>query len=145
MSKTINNQKGFTFLELLLSIALIALISAFTIPIFQHFQVRNDLDIATQNIVQTMRRAQILAQTMKDDDTWGVAIENGSITLFKGEESGSDFDEVFDMPTSITPSGLTTVIFSKATGYPNSHGTLVLTTSTETKNIIINEKGFFEY
>ena len=53
---------GFTLLEVLLSIAIITLIAGIGIPVYLSFQVRNDLDIATAEIVQSARRVQVLSQ-----------------------------------------------------------------------------------
>ncbi len=143
------HQKGFTLLEILLSVALIALLSGLSVPVYQSFQVKNDLDIASNTIAQSARRAQVLAQAVDGDTTWGVHIQSGSITIFKGGSyAGRDtnYDEDFEMPTSITPSGLQEVIFSKLYGEPQATGTVTLTTSTnETANLILNEKGMVNY
>lgn len=141
--------KGFTLLEILLSIALIALLAGIAAPIYQSFQVRNDLDIAANTVAQTLRRAELLSQAVDGDVSWGVSIQSGSITLFQGVSyagRNSDFDEIFDMPTSITPSGLQEIVFSRFSGEPQTTGTCTLTSSiNEIRTITINEKGTIEY
>jgi prepilin-type N-terminal cleavage/methylation domain-containing protein len=142
-------RSGFTLLEVLLSIALIAVMAGVTIPVYISSQVRNDLDIATVEIVQTLRRGQILAQAVDGDTSWGMRVASGSITLFKGASYAardSAFDEIFEVPTNIAPSGITEVVFSKFTGLPQTAGTITLTSSTnETRNIVINQKGMVSY
>ena len=144
-----NVLKGFTLLEILLSIAAITIIAGISIPIYQSFQVRNDLDIATVEIVQSLRRAQILSQAVDGDTSWGLKILSGNLTLFKGVNYAARdtaFDELFDVPTSITPSGVSEIVFSKFFGNPQPTGTVTLTSSAnETRTITINEKGMVSY
>lgn len=140
---------GFTLMEGLLSIAVIAIIAGISIPIYQSFQVRNDLDIATVSTVQTLRRAQVLAQAVDGDTSWGISVLSGSLTLFKGASYAARdtaFDEMFEVPASITPSGLSEIIFTKFTGLPQTTGTITLTSNAnETRTITINAKGMVGY
>ena len=140
---------GFTAIEVLLSIAIISVIAGVSLPVYHAFQTRNDLDVATVEIVQSMRRAEMLARAVDGDTSLGVQLQTGSITLFKGASyAGRDVtrDEVFDMPASITPSGLSEILFTKFTGLPQTTGTTTLTTNTdETRIITINAKGTVSY
>ena len=142
-------QKGFTLLEVMLSIAAIAIIAGVSIPVYQSFQVKNDLDIAANTIAQVFHRAQLLSQSGEGDSSWGVNISSGSITLFRGTSYASrdqGYDETYQMPLSLSPSGLSEVVFEKLTGLAQSTGTAVLTaTTSETKSITINSKGTISY
>lgn len=142
-------QQGFTLLEILLSIAAIGIIMGISIPVSQSFQARNDIDIATVEIAQSARRAQMLSQAVDGDTSWGINIQSGSIILFKGAiyaARDTTFDEVFEAPTSITPSGINEVVFTKFTGLPQITGTITLTSNTnETRTITINAKGVVSY
>jgi prepilin-type N-terminal cleavage/methylation domain-containing protein len=141
--------RGFTLIEILLSITLVSVLVGLSMPVYQNFQLKNDLDIAANTIVQSLRRAQVLSQAMDGDTSWGVNIQSELITLFKGASYATrdtDFDEGFDMSNTITPSGAQEVVFAKFTGEPTSTGTATLTSSnTQVKNIIINAKGMLEY
>lgn len=145
----LNNKKGFTLLEVLLSIALISILTAFASPLLQFFQVRNDLGASTITVAQTLRRAQFLSEAVDGDTTWGAKVQMGSIVVFKGASYASrdiTFDETYDMSSTITPSGQTEIVFAKFTGVPNVTGTLTLTSSNaETKTITINSKGMIDY
>ena len=140
---------GFTLIEVLLSTAVIAIIAGISIPIFQSFQVRNDLDIATVEIAQSARRAQALSGAVDGDTSWGVYVASGSIVLFKGVSYAtrdSALDEVFEVPESITPSGLSEIVFTKFTLLPQTTGTITLTSNTnETRNVTINAQGMVSY
>jgi len=140
---------GFTLLEVLLSFAVIAMLAAFSIPIYQSFQVKNDFDVTVNSTVQTLRRAQVLSQAVDGDTSWGVKLQSGSMVLFKGVSYASrdaTYDEIFDVPTSITASGVTEVVYAKFTGLPVTTGNITLTSvNGDTKNIVINAKGMINY
>jgi Tfp pilus assembly protein FimT len=130
-------------------LAIVALIFAFTVPVGLTLMNRNDLEVAANTVTQDYRRAQLHSQAVDGDMTWGVNVQIGLITIFKGNDyAGRDqnFDENFDMSTSITVSGSSETIFEKFTGYPRVAGTLTLTSpNNETRNITINEKGIVNY
>ena len=140
---------GFTLIEVLLSVALLSLIIGIGAPVYQALQVRNDLDIATNTVTQLLRRAQVLSQAAEGDISWGVSIQSGAITLFRGTSFAArdaSFDETFDLPGSIVPSGLGEVVFAKFLGVPQTTGTVTLTASiNEVRTITINEKGAIIY
>ena len=143
------HNKGFTLIELLLSLALMALLAVMSVPVYQSFQVRNDLDIAAVTLAQTLRRAELLSQAVDGDSTWGVRIESGFITLFKGANYGArdfNFDEKLIVPTSITQSGAQEFVFAKLSGAPQSTGTVIFTSSiNETRTITVNARGTVGY
>ena len=141
--------QGFTLLEVLLSIATISIIAGISISIYQSFQVKNDLDITANTWVQTLRRAQVLSEAVDGDSAWGVKIQPDGLILFKGVNYAArdtNFDEIFQVPTSISASGTTEVVFTKFTGLPQVIGTTTLTASTgEIRVITINDKGTLTY
>lgn len=141
--------KGFTILEVLLSLALIGLIFTISAPVIFSLQSRNDLDVAAAEIVQTLRRAQVLAHGMDGDTSWGVRAQQGNITLFKGTNYAvrdANFDETFDVPRGINFSGLQEVVFLKFSGEPQDAGNMILTDpANETRTISINTKGLVNY
>lgn len=141
--------RAFTLLEVLLSVAALTVIAGISLPIYQSFQVRNDLDIAATTVAQSCRRAEVLAQASDGDTNWGVHIQPGSIVLFQGTiyaVRNETFDEIFTMPTSVVPSGMSDVVFEKFTGMPMTTGTTTLTSSTnETRTITINAKGMVNF
>lgn len=146
--KSVNNIYGFTLLEILLSISVMAIIAGIGIPVYQSFNVRNDLDLTANLVTQSLRRAQILSEAVEGDDAWGVYVGDNKITIFKGNSyAGRDvsYDEIFDLSNAITPSGNQEIIFNKFTGWPQAAGTLILTTVNNAKIITINAKGLASY
>jgi len=148
--QTQKQEKGFTLIELLLSIIIIVAIVGFATPIYQNFQVKNDLNLAASTVVQTLRRAQVLSQASDGNSSWGVKLQAGSISLFQGNDylsRNTNYDEVFELSNNIdSSSGIEEVVFTKFTGLPDTTGNVILTIPNgDTKTITINQKGMIEY
>ena len=145
----VKNTRGFTLLELVLSIALLSILAVITIPLYRTFQVKNTLDTGTYEIVAALRRAQLLSQAAEADGQWGVAVHSGSVTIFQGMSyaaRNAALDETMTLVSSVIPSGTSEIVFSEVTGLPVSAGTLTLTSSTGLQRIItINAKGMLTY
>jgi Tfp pilus assembly protein FimT len=145
-----DDKKGLTLIETLLGVALMVVLFGLSAAFYQSFQVKNDFNVATNTIAQTLRRAQMLSRTMQSDSNWGVYIKKGSITLFKGSAymiRDEDEDEIFTVPNSIAFSpDPTEVVFDKLTGDLSSSKTLTLTTMNgDTVTLSVNSKGMVEY
>lgn len=145
---TVRSDSGFTMLEVLLAIVLVSILAGMSIPVYQSFQARNDLGIAAGTVAHALRRAQTLSRSVASDSSWGVYIQNESVTLFRGvnyanRDEGDD--EISSIP-GITTSGLQEIVFSRLSGEPVTTGSLTLTSLTnETRTITINEKGTISY
>lgn len=100
--------KGFTLVELLLVIAIVAFVGATSIPVGSAFLVRNQLKNKTNEIVSSMRTAQLESISGKEDSQWGVSIDASEIILFKGSSyiaRDSDFDQIFSIRIYRTAGG----------------------------------------
>ena len=144
-----NLRRGFTLPEVLISITLLSIIAGMIIPMYRTFLVRNDLDSSVATLAQNLRRAQSLSQAGDGDMGWGVRVGVGSILVYKGSNfiaRDSSFDENTSIPTSIVPTGIVEVAFSKVIGMPSATGTFTLTSqNNEKRNVSINEKGMVDY
>lgn len=141
--------KGFTLIEVLLSVAVIGLLTALSAPLYQSFQVRNDLDIAAGTVAQDLRRAIILSRAVDGDSSWGVSVQSNTVTVFKGASfAGRDatFDETDTVPASISLTGLSEVVMAKLTGLPATTGTITLNSSVNHSRVVtINAQGMVSY
>lgn len=144
------NQFGFTAIELILVVVLVALLAGVTVPMYGKFQVTNNLDLTVSKSVQTLRRAQVLSQANDGDSNWGVSIGQDQILLFKGNSSttrSTEFDEIFNLEGNIQISGQQDIVFEKLTGKPQSFGSINIASNNnnESRTITINSKGMLSY
>lgn len=150
-ANTIKNmaRRGFTLPEMLLSVTLLVMIGGMVMPMYRTFLVRDDLDIAATTLAQSLRRAQSLSISADGDMSWGVRVGVGSILVYKGASyvsRDSTYDENTSMPTSIIPTGVSEIVFSKVFGVPSATGTFIFTSqANETRDITINGKGMVDY
>jgi prepilin-type N-terminal cleavage/methylation domain-containing protein len=143
------NRDGFTLIEVLLSVSIIGMLAGISLPVYESFIRRNDLDLASQQLAATLRRAENYARSVKQDSSWSVEVQGSVVTLFQGTNFVSRntiYDETFDIPASITPSGLSEVQFAKFTATPNTTGSITLSSTTNsTRTVTLNAKGMVDY
>jgi len=132
-------RRGFALLEVILVVGLIGSIAGVGIPLYRDYQIRNDLNLATEQVTQGLARARLLSQAAQNDDSWGFYAPAG--VLYKGESYDTRdpaFDETYPMPSTITIEGLMEVNYGKIAGAPDATGNITLTTiNDETRNVLI--------
>jgi type II secretory pathway pseudopilin PulG len=115
--------KSFTLIEILISILIFTfLVSFLTVGI--NFYKRQELENQAQNIVETLRKAQLKSISGEFDSSFGVHFEESDYILFKGNsfsERDPDFDEVFNLPPLIKLEGLSEIVFLKTEGMPKEN------------------------
>ena len=140
---------GFTLLEIILSISLIGVLAGLSVPVYNSFQARNDMDNAAGTIAQVLGRAEIIAASGKEDSSWSVKIEPGQLTLFKGVDffnRDQAFDEILQLPSGISVTGLDEFGFQKFTGSPTVTGTSTITDSSgEARSIGVHPGGMIDH
>jgi len=142
-------KKGFTLLEMLLTITIIAVLGGVSAPIYMSFLARNDLNVTSTIVVQSLRRAQTQAKNMVNDSDWGIYMTDRVLTIFSGSTyAGRDisYDEDFDIAPTISFSGVTEVVFLRFSGDTSDNGNIILNSnSNETRTITINQRGMVDY
>ncbi len=139
---------GFTLLELLLSVSLIALLAAISAPMYLSLQAENEVTIAATTIGDVLRRGQIRAQAVDGDSAWGVEMVSSTVTVFKGNNFSSrdqSFDENYNLSAAVNLSGLSEVVFDKNSGWTTASGTLLIThLDGRKKNVLVSELGIVD-
>ena len=128
-SRPFSKKNGFTLLELLLVVALMAALAVIAAPMYLSLQAENEMNITSITVGDILRRAQLKAQATDEDSAWGVEIKTGSLTIFKGTNFANrdqSFDENFSLASTVTLSGLSEIIFSPLIGTPNTFGVIKL-------------------
>ncbi len=141
-------KKGFSLLEMILSLALVGLVLAISLPLSQSYQNQNNFREVKDQLVSMIRKAQLFSQGSIEDSGWGVYISSTAATLFKGSSFALrdfSYDEVYDLPMTVGLSGTQQFVFNKISGELSSSSSLTLISLTnETSTININQKGIVE-
>ena len=142
----IKNRKGITLIELLISIALILAISLISTSFFNRFFAENAAANLTDQIMMSIRKAQIYSMMSKENSTWGInySTTTQKIYMFKGASFASratSFDETFDVPSSVSISGFKETIFSETKGLPSTTSTITISKNNTATSITINSQG----
>ncbi|KKU20067.1 MAG: hypothetical protein UX30_C0004G0015 [Candidatus Saccharibacteria bacterium GW2011_GWA2_46_10] len=136
-------RQAFTAIETAITIAIVGITAGISVPMYRNFLIKNELDLASGQMVQAMRSAQIRSQSGTEDSKWGVFAPDG--TVFRGESyetRDSAYDDAYPLPPSITVSGLMEVTFDRLDGVPEQTGTVTLTAvNGESRSIAVNSNG----
>ncbi len=139
---------GLTVIELILSLGIILILFAVSVPLLRSFLLRNDLDVVQNTVVQDTYRAINLATSGERDSNWGVKITTGQITVFSGNSYATrnvNYDETYSLASGVTISGQSEYVFSKFSGIPINTGTTTLTNqANETRSFTVSSKGAIE-
>lgn len=139
--------KSFTLIEMILVVAVLAIIFGFSVPFLINFIERQDLDSATEELVSILKLAQNKSITAEKDSSWGIDFsEEGKYFLFFAQQG------------LVTPAGeyllskkinLTTNIhsleFEKLSGQIKVPSEIILTIGNQKYTININQEGVIDY
>lgn len=142
-------KKGFTLIEIIVVLFIIAMLTAIVLPKFSEMRSGAVLKSATSDILSTLTRARSQTLSSVDSSAYGVHFEPQSVTIFKGTsyDSNSPDNEVISVvaPASITSINLTdsatSLYFARLTGLPDKTGTLTVTNGSLSKTITILATG----
>lgn len=153
---SVSKQKGFTLLEVILVLAILATISAIGFSYLGGFKSGADLEETAGQIVGKLREAQNKAMAGEDNQKWGAHFDNtGADPFYEIFSTNTDYagasavvekiyltslaaDVKFDMPAG---GQSVDVIFSKITGVPPSAQDIVINLQGATKTISIETGG----
>lgn len=134
------NQAGITLLEVLLVVALIAILAAAVSPLMSSFLLQRNLELTMDKIVGTIRKAQSYSMDGRNGVLWGACLNGQNVRLYTGTCAAPTFSEDFVIPTTVTIAGFTDSLFS-ARGELATPLNITLTTSVESESMTVNEVG----
>lgn len=154
ISKLVTKYKnGFTLMEILITIAIVALITGIILTTFVEFRQNKALEMDSKVVVEVLREARSRTLTSKNASQYGVHFSASApqITLFTGNiyVDGSATNEPYtlfstdNILTITLAGGGSDVVFSRLTGETSQSGTIVVSSPTlsKTKNVTINKTG----
>lgn len=142
---------GFTFIEVILTVALMIFIGIIASPFYGNFLFGQESENATEELKDSLAKARFYSMMGKGGSQWGVRTDDHHIILFKGEFYGardSAFDEIYTLHDLVTITGFNEVVFERRTGIPNVQPTITVTFYTNAENpeththtLVINAAG----
>lgn len=139
--------KGYTLVELLLSIALIGFLLGISVPLYNNYQYKNQLDASKNISVRAIKTAIINAKSNHHNSRWGIYTTGNTITVYSGlNYAGRNVSNDIIFTTTGDVSYTTTdVNFAKFTGKPMAVSTINIASETNSTQININENGGLTY
>lgn len=153
---TFKDSRGFTFVELLIVIAIGLIIVSAVTPIYGNLQVSSQLTSSQDHLLQTLRVARERSIAGLNDSQHGVYLDidpsgADSFTLYQGNDYAtrdSAYDRVETLSVSVAISTTlagSEVSFSKGIGLPSATGTVTLTHDVDgSRGLSINRLGAVE-
>lgn len=153
--ENIRKQKGFSLIEVLAVMAIGAVLIGLATTYYSNSQVRTDIHSQASNLVHYLRLSQSAAISGQDNANHGIHFDENGYTVFVGteydEEETSNVVKNLDGTLFFSEINLNgggyDVIFEKGTGETLNHGTITISSSAITKEIVItiNSIGTINY
>ena len=154
MTNNKNYKKGFTLVEVLIVLGILAILSVIIFSTFIEFRKNQALVMDTDTIVEVLRQARNQTLLSKGPSVYGVHFTSSKITLFTGENyvdnnvANQDFtlnstDTILTI--NIVPAGAD-IVFNRLTGETVNFGTIVVSLSggSKSKTVTIYKTGLIE-
>lgn len=147
--------RGFTLIETLVAIAVLALLAAIMVGGLSSFQKSGELSRAADMIAGTLRDARGRTLASKNNSEYGVHFDPDKAVLFAGGAytAGTPSNEATILPSRVEIStvafggGGDDVVFERLSGEAMATGTITLRVKQElakTKEVLIYQSGVVE-
>ena len=132
---------AFTLIELLLVIAIVALLGGATTPFLSQFLLRNSQDTTVDKVLGSLRQAQNYSQNHKFNSVWGLCLSDQNIRLFAGTDCNTyTYHQDFSYSSTVTVSGMSTITFNNR-GEPSSPLSVSISSDIDSATISLNAVG----
>lgn len=125
--------KGFTFIEIIITVAVLMVITVFTLVTLNTFRENQSLKNSVNETIALINQARSKTLSSQDFSQYGIHFESSRIVLFKGitfSEPNPD-NIVLTLPSKIEISGISlngggvNLIFQKLTGKTDQFGSII--------------------
>ncbi len=148
MNKFFRNSRGLSLVEIIFSIAILAVLAITSIIWFMNYQRQTELNSASKTVMDILRDAQFRSISGKDFKKWGVYFDASGekIVLFCDEGSGYDSAVVkeenylsgFVKITNVSLNGEgKEILFDKIRGETSQYGTIKIESGVNSNDSII--------
>lgn len=146
-------KKGFTIVEALIGVAILAVIAALSVTTFVNVANYQALEKDADSALSYIQKARNMALNSNEFSQYGVRFASTSISIFQGTTfSTASTTMVYNLSSRATISsvnlsnGSRDIYFNKLTGKPNATGTVTFKSKsgTTTKVLIIYGTGISE-
>ncbi len=134
-------KNGFSLLELILVVAILAIVGGISGISATGLLARNSLGNNTARMKDNFRKAQAYSMQGKDGEVWGVCKLNNKIRIFSGSCAGATKYEESAIVGATEISEFGDIVFEKVSGETSALTTIILKEGSTEKHLLINQMG----
>lgn len=134
ISNGIRMRPAFTLMELLVTIGIIGIIAATTIPAYGAIRQSVLLNAAARQLVSTLREAQNKSIASQDNSPFGVKFSGTQYTLYRV----SPAQDIRTVDTTLAISAASPVVFTRLSGQATPVNIILGSGHTKTISVAIN-------
>lgn len=138
-----HSERGITLIELLLVMAIVALIGLSSVAFYARFFTQNAVSNTVDQLTSQLHKAQIYAMAGKNESHWGVDYRSNTITLYRGNSYATRViavDEKFSVPSNITVTTFD-INFWPKDGTPSASATITISGGGNSETVTVNSQG----
>jgi len=145
-------QKGISFLEIIIVVAIIGILSAIVMPQFSKIKNAQIIKSASEDVLSVLNKARSQTLASLNSQQYGVHFETNRVIIFIGTvyDANSASNEIINisLPATISnislTSGATEIYFNRLNGTPSKTGTITISIpsdSSYTKIVTVSGAG----
>jgi prepilin-type N-terminal cleavage/methylation domain-containing protein len=147
-----NKKGGVTFIEILIAVAIIAIVVAIVLPSFSSIKANQVLDNAVENVISSLNKARSQTLSSLNSSEYGVRFEQNQVIIFKGTVyvSSDPMNEVIGIIAPAVISDVTLggvggssgeLYFNRLSGNPSKSGVITISIPSKNKAVTISATG----